>query len=651
MRLYEFSQEVGVTSKDLLKVLDDAGFPVKSHMSQLTDEALVFLKKKFSSEPQVKEVVQSKPVQVNSTYVTKEVDPISLPKEEDLEEESSHIILQEMTVDAIAQKLNRPVTEVILFLLRRGVVATKNQLVSEDLIKALADQYGFEVRARREEKRETHRADETKYEHLQTRLPVIVVMGHVDHGKTTLLDYIRKTRVVAREKGGITQHLGAYHVDTPHGGLVFLDTPGHEAFSQMRARGAKAADIAILIVAADDSVKPQTVEALRHAEAMGIPILVAVNKIDRVDPQRIDVVKRDLAQYNLLPEEWGGQTIFIPISAKEGTGVADLLEVVALQAEMMELQADPTVPAQGFVLEARLQKGRGAVATVICHQGTLKIGDYFMCGATQGKVITLINSYGKKVSAVAPSIPVLVSGFEQLPDVGAVFRVVPEKEYRKARTETGDTAAQLSTRAFDEKTINLIIKAEGNSSREALLHAIKPLSKKTDKHLNIIYSGVGDINESDVATAVDTGARIIGFHVKADTNAARSAHRLGVVVELYDVIYHLIDALKDLLEKSKDIVLVKKRIGEVEVRKVFDIKGLGVIAGCYVRDGKVTRDCTVVISRNGYKVGEGPVRSLQRDRRPMKEVAAGYECAFLVDGFNEWQVGDRVECFVVVPKE
>lgn len=557
-----------------------------------------------------------------------------------------------MTVDQAAQTLRLPVSEVMITLLRKGVVATKNQMISDKVVADLARHYGAEVvQATQAVPEATTKTVLHAKDNLKERTPVIVVMGHVDHGKTTLLDYIRKTRVAAREKGGITQHLGAYEITTSHGPLVFLDTPGHQAFSQIRVRGSKAADIAVLVVAADDSVKPQTVEALKIAQAAELPIIVAVNKIDKAAPERIDVVKRDLTKYDILPEEWGGTSVFVPISAKVGTGVDNLLEILALQAQVMELKADPSVPGRGFVLESKVEKGRGSVATVICQEGTIRLGDFFICGSTQGKVTALVDSYGNRVVSVGPSQPVQVSGFEELAHVGDPFDTVDQEQYRRARAEKAERRMPMPQPSADEKALHFIVKADAHGSLEAILGVLPGLPDKGDKKINIVHTGVGPINESDVMLAATTGATIIGLHVRPEPNAAMLAQQHTVAIDVYDIIYQLFDAVKATLAGTRERVMVKQKTGEAEVRKVFDIKGLGVIAGCYVKDGRITRDGIVTVWRGRDKVGAGTIKSLQRDRKTVKEIHAGFECAFMVDGFDEWQEGDRVECFVEVPQE
>jgi len=553
-------------------------------------------------------------------------------------------------VAEVAEKIDKPVTEIIMTLLKWGSAFTKNQVVPEELVVRLAQQFGVPVVE--VEKKSEALLDKTLAggELVQGRLPVVVVVGHVDHGKTTLLDYIRKTRVASREKGGITQHLGAYEAVTDHGSIVFLDTPGHEAFSKIRVRGVKVADLAILVVAADDGVMPQTIEAIKHIKSMEVPVIVAINKIDKADPSRIEVVKREVSQYGLLPEEWGGDVVCMPISAKLGKGVDELLEMILLQSQIMELKAETAGRAQGYVLEARLEKGRGIVATIICQRGVLRIGDYFKAGNTVGKVTSLLDSHGKRQHLVSPSIPALVAGFEELPEPGDLFEVIDKEAYKKIRLslEARKSLAPRSSMAKD--SFNILIKTDSNSSKEALVGSIEKLSKKLDRGYHIIHSGVGSISESDVTLAYNTGSKIIGLHIKPEASAAQLALRLGVEIKLFDIIYKLLESLEERSEKAKPIKMVRKKIGEATVLKVFDIKNLGVIAGSYVKDGRFSKEGTVVIYRGNRKVGEGAINSLQRDRKQVKEVHTGYECAFLVEGFDTWQPDDRVECYLEVPE-
>ncbi len=667
MRVYELSKKLGVPAKKLLEVLHQEGIQAKSHMSALDDSAIALLQNKFGApkkpEPkapeqkskslmqtqtqQSEQAKKSRPIRKPSPSVSGST---PAPSNEVPSASITEIVLEPMIVSDVAQKLGVSVNDVIITMLSWRIIAAKNQLVSEDTVSKLAKHYGVEVVKPREVYKEelTSLAVETTGT-LEERLPVIVVLGHVDHGKTTLLDFIRKTRVAAKEKGGITQHLGAYEATTDHGSLVFLDTPGHEAFPKMRQRGIRVADIGVLVIAADDGIMPQTVEAIKHLKTMGIPIVVAINKIDKVDSPRIETVKRQLAEQDLLPEEWGGQTICIPISALNGTGVNQLLEMIALQAELLELRAGRTGDARGFVLESKLERGRGPVATLIFQHGILRVGDHFVCGKTGGKVSSIKNSFGKTIQEAGPSIPVLVAGFSELPEVGDLLRVVSKDEFKRDKQQQR-THVSFASQATSEDTINIIIKADANSSKEAVTDAINKLTKKLDIGFGIVYAGVGNISESDIELAYNTGATIIGLHVKAESNARSLAKRRDVKIDLYTIIYKLLEALEERAEKAKPIETVRTKIGEAVVRRVFDIKGIGVIAGSYVQDGRFSKDGYVVGWRGRQKIGEGKITSLQREKKTVKEAHAGYECGFVVEGMTDWEVDDRVECFMDLPK-
>ena len=662
MRIYEYAKKYKVTSKELLKILKEQNFEVASHMSVLSEKALAFLDKKFAGKKEPEKALRKAPVYAEvSTGRQDERDKEGAPearrpgkKQEAALEMPQKLVIRPMVLGDAAQELGKPATAVILTLLKWGVVCAKNQVLPEDLVEKLAHHYGVDFeRASSKDFVETF---EKKIEGVgtnqQERLPVVVVMGHVDHGKTTLLDFIRKTRVAAREKGGITQHLGAYEVETPHGGMVFLDTPGHEAFSKIRKRGARAADVGVLVVAADDSVMPQTIEVIEHAKSVGLPLIVAINKIDRVGSSEIEKVKHDLVRYELLPEEWGGEVVCAPISAKLGQGIDHLLEMIILQSQMMDLKADKSAAARGYVLESKIEKGRGPVATLILQHGIAKVGDFFVCGKTFGKINSMVDSYGKRVKSAEPSIPVQVAGFAEIPEAGDFFEAVPQAEYKKARQgkrEEKPLAARMASVAKD--SINLIVKADSDSSKEALLEAIGRISKDLEKGFNVVQASVGGINESDIDLASISNSLIVGLHVKAEAKASSMAQMLSVEVKLFDIIYKLIEFLQEYSESKKEIKKELRKIGEAVVLRVFKIKKIGTIAGCAVKDGRFSKNGSVVIFRRGKKIGEGKISSLQREKKIVKEVHAGFECAFLIDGFSDWEVDDTVECYLELPQE
>jgi translation initiation factor IF-2 len=688
IRLYEYAKEKGLSSKELVLELQNAGFKVASHMSVLPEDAISYLENKTAAKvekekpaaPAVppKPAVQAAPIPpvkvapipapsaapVVQKPVEKKFEPIKRPNTifRPITSEKIHeaqevapvdiiVPLQQMTLTDFAAHVHKPIADVIFTLLKWKILSSKNQLLPLELVGKLADHYQVKVQ-RPESTRKEIGVQERAAQVGAERLPIVVVMGHVDHGKTTLLDLIRRTRVAAKEKGGITQHLGAYEAKTAHGSVVFLDTPGHEAFSKIRLRGAKVADIAVLVVAADDGVQPQTIEAIKQAKAMNTPIIVAINKIDRVDQQRIDMVRNELSQqHGLLPEEWAGTTIYVPISAKLGTNVDKLLEMIVLQAHVMELKADPQAPASGYVLESKVEKGLGVVATVIAQQGTICVGDYFICGATSGRVSVLIDSFGARIAQMGPSLPMQVVGFNEIPEAGDRFEVVSKESYaHKKKSYEQKISIPVQHRAVNVTDIKIIVKTDTISSEEAIVDGILKMSKKLEKGYAILHTGIGGVSESDVILAADTGARIVTLHVKAEPNAAQLAAQMGVNIQTFDIIYKLLEKLEEDSQKLRAVKLVRKKIGEAIVRKVFDIKDLGVIAGSYVRDGIFTRDGNVVIWRGTRKVGQGPISSLQRDRRAVKEVHSGYECAFMIQDFKEWEVDDRVECFADRPE-
>lgn len=566
----------------------------------------------------------------------------------------------EMPLVDFAEKIGKSASDIIVYFLKKGVVATRNHPLTPEMIHDVARH--FNIKAHYESASEIAQANQTPIravrDGLAQRAPVVVVMGHVDHGKTSLLDYIRKANVASREKGGITQHLGAYEVNSKHGKIVFIDTPGHEAFTHLRSRGVKVTDIAILVVAADDGIMPQTDEAIQHARSANIPMIVAINKIDKLTSTTpIEAVKNQLAQRDLLTEDWGGSVICLPISAKTGKGVEELLEMISLQAQMMNITADPKAPSKAYILESKLDKGYGPVATVLGVEGTLRVGDCFVAGAATGKVRTLINSAGKRISEAGASIPVQIVGFDKLPSSGEWLTAVTPEEYNKAKASkteiTGSGAAQSA--AMDaaierkEHIVKILLKTDNFGSREAILRSIEKLGKgKKDfaERFHVVYGGVGDISESDIVLAENTGAQVVGFNVKIERNAERMAKDKNVEVIIEHIIYHMTEAFEKLIHKTRKAIMVSTKVGEAVVRKVFDLKEKGVIAGCYVTEGIIPRNAKVVCMRAGRKIGEAKIDSLQRDKKVVKEVHSGYECGFLTDKFHDWQVDDIVQCYV-----
>jgi translation initiation factor IF-2 len=564
---------------------------------------------------------------------------------------------ESVTVGELAEKMRRKSGEVIKALLELGVMATVNELLDPTAAKLVADKFNVDVEIRSVEGDVVDEEDLDPSQ-LSLRPPVVTVMGHVDHGKTSLLDAIRKSKVAEKEFGGITQHIGAYQVTTSHGKVTFLDTPGHEAFTAMRARGAQATDIVILVVAADDGVMPQTQEAINHARAANVPIIVAVNKIDRpqADPDR---VKRELSNLNLVPEDWGGQTIFVPTSAKMGTGIDQLLEMTALQSEILELKANAARAAKGVIIEGRLDRGRGPVATALIQNGTLKEGDAVVVGSYSGRVRSLLDPGGKKVKSAGPSDPVEIQGLSGVPAAGdvlvavsderkarqiATMRLDREKAKGKASTRITLEGLQKQILTGEVKELRLILKADVQGSVEALAESLERLSTDEVK-LKVIHSSVGMITESDVMLASASNAIVLGFNVKAEPKATAQAQANGVDIRNYNVIYEAINDLKAALAGMLAPEIRETALGKAQVRQIFVISKLGPICGSYVQEGKIVRVAKVRVRRGDEVVGTGNVSSLKRFKDDVREVLAGLECGIGVDGVNGIQPGDILEVY------
>ena len=572
-------------------------------------------------------------------------------------------IPDEITVGELASRMKKTAGEVIKCLMKNGVMAAINQTIDYDTAEFVATEMGCKV-----EKEVTVTIEEQiiddhvdTAEELETRAPVVVVMGHVDHGKTSLLDAIRKTSVTAGEAGGITQHIGAYTVDVNGNMVTFLDTPGHAAFTSMRARGAKSTDIAILVVAADDGIMPQTIESINHAKAADVPIIVAINKMDKPTANP-DKIKEQLTKYDLIPEEWGGETVICPISAKTGQGLDNLLEMVILTAEVLELKANPNRRAKGVVIEARLDKSRGPVATLLVQNGTLKQGDIVIAGTAVGRVRVMTNDKGRTVKTAGPSVPVEITGLADVPTPGDEFNAVTDERMARELVEQRrqaqkDALAKMNQKVTldnlfakmqegEMKELPLIVKADVQGSAEALKSSLEKISNE-EVRVRVIHAGVGAINESDILLASTAGAIVVGFNVRPDAAAAASAHRANVDMRFYRVIYDAIDeieaAMKGMLAPKFEEVV----IGHAEVRMTYKVSAIGTIAGCMVKDGKVTRDSQVRVLRDNIVIHEGEIGSLQRFKDAVKEVTAGYECGMSVVKYNDIKEGDIFECFVM----
>ncbi|HFD79572.1 MAG TPA: translation initiation factor IF-2 [Gammaproteobacteria bacterium] len=576
-------------------------------------------------------------------------------------------IPEAITVAELAQKMSIKGTELIKSLMRMGVMATINQSLDQDTATLLVEELGHIAKPVSENdlEAEIERLASAEVEGEKVpRPPVVTIMGHVDHGKTSLLDYIRSTRVAAGEAGGITQHIGAYHVETPKGTVSFLDTPGHAAFTAMRARGAKVTDIVILVVAADDGVKPQTVEAIQHSKAAGVPLIVAINKIDKpeADPER---VKTELAQHEVIPEEWGGDTQFVEVSAKTGQGIDELLDAILLQAELLELKAVENCPARGVVIESTLDKGRGPVATILVQNGVLHKGDTLVTGQEMGRVRAMFDEAGRPIDSAGPSMPAVVLGLSGTPDAGEDALVVNDErkarelaEYRQQKQREIKLAKQQQAKLEDMfsrmgkgevSTLNIILKADVKGSAEALRDALAKIG--TDEvNVNIVSAGVGGINETDANLAVASNAIIIGFNVRADAAARRIVEEHGIDLHYYSVIYDAIDQVKAAVSGMLSPEITEEIIGLAEVRDVFRAPKIGAIAGCMVTEGVVRRSAPIRVLRDNVVIFEGELESLRRFKEDVNEVRAGMECGIGVKGYNDVKVGDQIEVFSRVEK-
>ncbi|MCX8034130.1 MAG: translation initiation factor IF-2 [Thermodesulfovibrio sp.] len=583
--------------------------------------------------------------------------PVTAPRKKSIK------IQEGTTVKEFAELIGQKVADVIKKFMELGYMPTINQPVDPDAAVLVAESFGIKVElAQAQEIDIIEEEIEDAPESLQPRPPIVTVMGHVDHGKTSLLDAIRKTKVIEQEAGGITQHIGAYKVTLQGKDITFLDTPGHEAFTALRARGAKVTDIVVLVVAADDGVMPQTIEAVNHAKAAGVPIIIAVNKIDKpeANPQR---VRTQLSDYGIIPEEWGGQNIFVDISAKKKIGIENLLEMILLQAEIMELKSNPNKPARGTIIESRLDKGRGPVATVIVQSGTLKIGDAFVAGTTYGKVRALNDDTGKRINVATPSTPVEVVGFEEVPQAGDSFIVVEDEKIarqianlraQKKRLAQIQRAQKLTLQDIYEKIkegevkeLNLIIKGDVQGSIEALNKAVEEIVHPEVK-VKVIHAAVGGITESDVNLAATANAIIIGFNVRPESKAQELAEQLGVDIKLYSIIYEVIDDVKKALVGMLQPEIKEKVIGRAEVRAVFKISKIGNVAGCYVLNGIISRASDGIrVIRDNIVVYEGKISSLKRFKEDVREVQAGYECGVTIENFNDIKEGDILENYIL----
>ncbi|MFQ5842337.1 MAG: translation initiation factor IF-2, partial [Thermodesulfobacteriota bacterium] len=568
-------------------------------------------------------------------------------------------VAEVIMVSELAKRMGVKANEVIKKLMELGTIANLNQTIDADIASLVGGEFGYEVEKVLLEREDLLEKKEDAPEQLKLRPPVVTIMGHVDHGKTLLLDAIRETNVVEDEAGGITQHIGAYNVQLDSARIVFIDTPGHEAFTAMRARGAQVTDIVVLVVAADDGVMPQTIEAINHARAANVPIIAVINKIDKSNAN-VDKVKKDLAEYDLIPEEWGGKTIFVEVSAKEKIGITELLELILIQAEVLELKANPDKLARGTIIEARLDRGRGVVATVLVQEGTLKVGDSFVTGMNYGRLRAIMDDRGQRIKWAGPSTPVEVVGFTGLPEAGEAFIVLDDEritkqigEYRQQKKREKELASSSKVsleelyariQEGEVKELNIIVKADAQGSMEAVSNSLEKLSTESVK-VNIIHGGVGGISETDVNLAMASHAIIIGFNVRPGLKAMQLGEQERVDIRSYSVIYDAVSDIQKALEGLLKPILREKVLGRAEVRATFNIPKVGTVAGSYVIDGKIVRGGRIRLIRDDVVIHEGRISSLKRFKEDVKDVQQGYECGIGIENFNDVKEEDVIESY------
>ncbi|WP_019375739.1 translation initiation factor IF-2 [Virgibacillus halodenitrificans] len=697
MRVYEYAKQNNTSSKNVINYLKEMDVEVSNHMSTISTDTINKLDKKFKttsqnndnkavSKPNETKKNDAKPnpggKQVNKPNNFKKQDNKRNNKQNNKNHKSNKGNKQDfkqqpakketpekitysgvLTVSELAEKLNKEASEIIKKLMFLGVMATKNQDLDDDAIELICEEFNVEV----EKEIVLEDTDFDKYiseeneSDLVERPAVVTIMGHVDHGKTTLLDAIRHTKVTAGEAGGITQHIGAYQVENDGKKITFLDTPGHAAFTSMRSRGAQVTDVAILVVAADDGVMPQTIEAINHAKAAEVPIIVAVNKMDK-EGANPDRVMQELTEYQLIPEDWGGDTIFVNLTAIKGEGIDDLLEMIVLVSEVEELKANPKSEAFGTVIDAQLDKGRGSVATLLVQNGTLHVGDSIVVGHTHGRVRAMVNDLGKRVQEAGPSTPVEITGLNEVPQAGDQFlvfrdekkaRQIGEARQQKQIQENRSEQTKVSLddlfeqiKQGDMKEINIIIKADVQGSAEALASSLQKIDVE-GVNIKIIHTGVGAITESDIILASASNAIVIGFNVRPDVNAKKAAESEKVDVRLHRVIYKAIEEIEAAMKGMLDPEFEEKIIGQAEVRETFKVSKIGTIAGSYVTDGKLTRSSGVRVIRDGVVQFEGEIDTLKRFKDDVKEVAQNYECGITIKNFNDIKEGDVIEAFIM----
>ncbi len=684
VRVYELAKELEVSSKELITVLmDEFGVEAKNHMSVIDEEDADLIKELYAEQKkeaaEKKEIIEEYESKINEDIAKQQRKnskgrksaAVRKAEAEQAAETLDEVIEMDETivVKDLADKLKKPVVEVIRALIFQGVMAGVNQEVDFKTAETLIESFGsFAVLKEshtgdvaEEQEDEMDDINDISAEDEVKRPPIVTVMGHVDHGKTSLLDAIKKSKVTATEAGGITQHIGAYTVDINDQKITFLDTPGHEAFTAMRARGAQVTDIVILVVAADDGIMPQTVEAINHCKAAEVPMIIAINKMDK-ESANPDRVKQELTEFGLVSEDWGGDTICVPVSAHTKEGIDTLLEMVVLTSEMQELKADPNRRAKGTVIEAKLDKGRGPVASILVQNGTLKSGDSIIVGTTYGRIRAMIDDKGAKTKEAGPSIPVEILGLSEVPAAGDRFTVVKDEKTarnmadarkEKIRQEHFQTSNRVSMENLYNqiqegkvKELSVIVKADVQGSAEAVKQSIEKLSAETVK-VRVIHGAVGAITETDVSLAYASNAIIIGFNVRPDNNATAIAERDGVEIKTYRIIYDALDDIRSAMIGMLEPEYKEVVIGRAEARMVYKLSSVGTIAGCYILNGKLTRNCKVRVLRDNIVIAESTLASLKRFKDDVKEAAAGYECGLSVERFNDIKEGDIIEGYIM----
>lgn len=672
VRVYELAKELDISSKELMEKIEELDLKVSSHMSSIEEEEANLIKELLLEEDKSLEEDYIEELKEDATKTMDESkDKISSSnldntdsKELISENLQSIEIESEIIVKELAEKIGVNPAQIITKLIGLGVMVNQNQSIDSEIATIVADEFGFDVITKLEEEEETEEdlldfEDDPK--DLLARPPVVTVMGHVDHGKTSLLDAIRHTNVTGVEAGGITQHIGAYSVIINNKKIVFLDTPGHEAFTSMRARGAKITDIAILVVAADDGVMPQTIEAISHSKAAGVPIIVAINKIDKPD-SNLDRIKQELSDNGLVPEEWGGDTIIAPVSAKNRIGIEELLEMILLVAEMQELKANPNRRAVGTIVEAQLDKGKGPLATVLVQKGTLNVGDMVVSGTANGRIRAMLDEKGKKVKRATPSIPVVILGLSEVPNAGdLIFAVENEKAARHLSSLRKDKMREVQMKqtpkvTLDDlferikqgeiKDLNIIVKGDVRGTIEALSQSLNKLDTEEVK-VNLIHGGVGGITESDIMLASASNAIVIGFNVRPNLNAIEIARKEEVDVRTYRVIYEAIEDIQAAVKGMHAPKIVEEVLGRAQVRETFRLPTGNSIAGVYVISGKITRNSKMRLLRDDIVIFDGSVSSLKRFKDDAKEVLTGYEAGLGLENFNDIKEGDNLEAYIL----